>query len=147
MPRLAITRGLRLRQRLDTLAYLLLVLLVVLVSTTALVSALSAVGLVQARDSFAAWLGDGVPYRLLVFSLSWLPVVLLLNTYQRFSQAKLAAWECPGYCVFFGLYVYLWAVATLRAWCRLALRRGSWTKTPRQDATALAWSGPYGGGT
>jgi cellulose synthase/poly-beta-1,6-N-acetylglucosamine synthase-like glycosyltransferase len=131
LPRVATTRGLRTIQRLDTLAYLLLILLVVLVSSTAIFQVFAFWHLVQPTDRFLAWMGNGVAYRLCVFLLSWLPVFILLETYQRWTNARLARWELPAYCVFFAVYVYLWAIATVRAWARLALRRTSWTKTPR----------------
>jgi hypothetical protein len=64
-------------------------------------------------------------------------VFLLLNTYQRFAQAPLARWELPAYCLFFAAYVYIWAIATARAWARMLLRRKGWSKTPRvADAQA-----------
>lgn len=129
LPRIAVTRDLRMSQRLDTLAYLLLILLVVLVSTTAVVQMLGLWNLVVPTDSFLAWMGDGIAYRLSVFLLSWLPVLLLVETYQRSAQAPLAWWEVPAYSLFFGAYVYVWAIATARAWTRMVLRRNSWSKT------------------
>jgi cellulose synthase/poly-beta-1,6-N-acetylglucosamine synthase-like glycosyltransferase len=131
MPRILVARNLRLIQRIDSVAYLLLILLVVLVTGMAVVQVLALAHVLQPTDAFLGWMGDGLPYRITIFALSWLPVFLLLDTYQRFAQAPLARWELPAYCVFFAAYVYIWAVATARAWARIALRRTSWTKTPR----------------
>jgi 1,2-diacylglycerol 3-beta-glucosyltransferase len=131
LPSVATTRGLRTLQRIDTVAYLLLIMLVVLVSSTALLQVLAFWHLVQPTDSFLAWMGDGVTYRLCVFLLSWLPVFILLETYQRWTNVRLAQWEIPAYCLFFAVYVYLWVIATARAWVRLLVGRSGWTKTPR----------------
>lgn len=131
LPRISSTRGLTMTQRLDTLAYLTLILLVVLVSVTTLVQILNLAHVIEARDSFLSWMGNGLGYRLTEFMLSWSPVFLLVATYQRFAERKLALWEIPAYCVFFAAYVYLWSIATVRAGARLGLRRGGWHKTPR----------------
>lgn len=140
VPQLVVARRLRPWQRLDTLAYLLFILLVVLVSLTGVIEVLGIVHAVQPTDEFLGWLGSGFAYRLVILLLSWLPVVLLVVTYQRFALARLALWECPAYCLFFAAYVYLWVLATARAWTRMAMHRGSWTKTPR-----LALVGPPSG--
>ncbi len=129
--RILIARELRVIQRADSVAYLLLILLVVLVTAMAVIQVLAVAHLLQPSDSFLGWMGDGLAYRVTIFLLSWLPVFLLLNTYQRFAQAPLARWELPAYCVFFAVYVYIWAIATARAWTRALLRRNAWTKTPR----------------
>ena len=131
LPRVAGARQIRLVQRLDTVAYLLLILLVVLVTATNAIHLLAAADVVQSTDRFLAWMGDGFAYRLTTFLLSWLPVFLLAATYQRYAQRRLAAWEIPAYCVYFAAYVYVWALATARAWARLLLSRNSWAKTPR----------------
>ena len=123
MRRMVMAREMRIVQRVDSLAYLLLILLVVLVTAMAVIQLLAVGHVVQPSDSFLGWMGDGVAYRTTIFLVSWLPVFLLLNTYQRFAQAPLARWELPAYCVFFAAYVYIWAIATARAWTRMLLRR------------------------
>ena len=40
-------------------------------------------------------------------------------------------WELPAYGAAFGLYVYLWTIASLLAWFRLMAGRVGWTKTSR----------------
>lgn len=136
LSRILTARHLRVTQRLDSLAYLLLILLVVLVTAMAVIQLLAIGNVLRPDNAFLSWMGDGVGYRITIFALSWLPVFLLLETYQRFAQAPLARWELPAYCLFFAVYVYIWAIATARAWMRMALRRTSWTKTPRvADAT------------
>jgi 1,2-diacylglycerol 3-beta-glucosyltransferase len=131
LPRILTARNLRMTQRIDSIAYLLMILLVVLVTAMAVIQILALAHVLQPTDTFLGWMGDGLSYRITIFVLSWLPVFLLLDTYQRFAQAPLARWELPAYCVFFAAYVYIWAVATARAWTRMILRRTSWTKTPR----------------
>ena len=134
LPRLVTQRGLALRQRLDTLAYLLFVALVVLVATTQVIDLLGALQVVVPTDSFLSFLGDGIAFRTVELVISWLPVLLVLITYQRAAHQPLRCWEVPAFAAYFAVYVYTWAVATTRAWCRLALGRGAWTKTPRLAA-------------
>jgi 1,2-diacylglycerol 3-beta-glucosyltransferase len=138
VPRVAGAKGLPLSQRLDTLAYLVLILFVVLVTGTALVELASLSGFVQVQDSFLSWMGDGFAYRITELLLAWAPVLLLTATYQRFAEHRLARWEIPAHCVLFACYVYVWAVVTVRAWGRIALRRRGWTKTPRNVGISVA---------
>ena len=60
-----------------------------------------------------------------------LPVVMLLWRYQQHSPHRLRWWELPAYGAAFGLYVYMWAIASLLAWFRLMRGRAGWTKTRR----------------
>lgn len=137
--RIFAARDLRVVQRADSLAYLLLILLVVLVTVMAVIQLLAIGQVLQPTDEFLGWMGNGFAYRATIFLLSWLPVFLLLDTYQRFAQAPLARWELPAYCLFFAVYVYIWAIATARAWTRMLLGRTAWTKTPRvADARGAA---------
>ena len=138
--KILVARRLRCAQRLDTLAYLLFILLVVLVSATGAVQIFGLLHVVQPTDGFLGWLGDGFMYRLVILLISWLPVLLLVGTYQRFGAARLSAWECPAYCLFFAMYAYLWVIATTRAWARIAVRRTTWTKTPRVGPATILTS-------
>lgn len=123
-------------QRLDTLAYLVLVLLVVLVTVIGAVDALGALNVVCPVDSFLGWMGEGIARRTVEMCVTWLPVLMVFFTYQRFAAHRLHGWETPAYCVYFAVYVYIWAFATIRAWLRIAMGRGAWSKTPREAAPA-----------
>jgi hypothetical protein len=66
------------------------------------------------------------------------PVVMLLARYQQHSPHRLRWWELPAYGAAFGLYVYMWAIASLLAWLRLMRGRAGWTKTRRIAEEAAA---------
>lgn len=135
MPSILRSRRLRLANRIDTLAYLAFISMVMIVTGVLVVRVLGALGVVHPTNTFLAWLGDGFSFRLAIFTLSWLPLWLTIVTYQRYARYPLRTWEIPAYCAFFGVYVYLWAVATARAWVRAGLGRRNWVKTPRLEAS------------
>ena len=66
------------------------------------------------------------------------PVVMLLTRYQQHSPHPLRWWELPAYGAAFGLYVYLWAIASLLAWFRIMVGKAGWAKTRRVPAKATA---------
>ena len=66
------------------------------------------------------------------------PVVMLLTRYQQHSPHPLRWWELPAYGAAFGLYVYLWAIASLLAWFRIMVGKAGWSKTRRVPAKATA---------
>jgi 1,2-diacylglycerol 3-beta-glucosyltransferase len=136
IPRIVAARRIPVVQRLDTVAYLAFILLVVLVTVTGVIDFLGMLHVVRPVDSFLSWVGDGIAFRVAQLVFSWFPVVLVIATYTRFSGSPIATWEKPAYILYFAVYVYLWAVATARAWVRLATRRGGWNKTPRMPARA-----------
>ncbi len=124
-------RRLRFVSRLDILAYLVLIAMVLVVTAVIGVRVLDSFGILTATNTFLGGLGSGVVFRTVILTLSWLPLWLTIATYQRYAVDSLRWWEWPTYCVLFAAYVYLWAIATVRAWARAAMRRGNWVKTPR----------------
>lgn len=136
IPMLLGSRRVYVANRLDTLAYLGLITMVMIAVGAWVIRILGALDLVNLTNTFLAWLGDGFAYRVTVFVLSWLPIWLTMATYQRHAAQPLRWWEWPTYCALFAAYVYLWALATVRAWVRAALGRRNWIKTPRFDAYA-----------
>jgi len=117
--------------RLDLAIYLVLVVTVILVSVTMALGVLGACGIIQLRNDFLGFLGDGFARRLMLTLFSILPAVMFMRTYQRHSGQPFRWWETPGYGLIFTLYTYVWLVTTVRALTRLALGRNGWVKTPR----------------
>jgi hypothetical protein len=116
--------------------------MVLVVSGVLGIRALDAAGLLTATNGFLAWMGSSIAFRTTTLTLSWLPLWLTLLTYQRHAVNRLRWWECPAYCALFAVYVYLWALATLRAWARFATGRGNWVKTPRTPVGEGVGSSP-----
>lgn len=127
----------RVVSRIDTLAYLVLIVMVMLVTGALGIRILGALGLLTPTNDFIPWLGSGIAYRTTLLILSWLPILLTLFTYQKHAVVRLHWWETPCYMVIFAVYVYLWALATVCAWTRSILRRGNWVKTPRVASAEL----------
>ena len=132
---LARTRAVRLVTRLDLILYLLLIVTVMLVSSTVTLGLLGGTGLVSISNDYLALIPDGPPRRAAILVLSALPVTIFMWTYQRHSGRPVAWYELPAYAAIFTLYTYGWLVTTAFALTRLALRRGSWVKTPRLAVT------------
>jgi 1,2-diacylglycerol 3-beta-glucosyltransferase len=132
---LARARAVRLVTRLDLILYLLLIVTVLLVSATVGLGLLAGTGLVSVSNDFMAVIPDGPSRRAVILGLSALPVTIFMWTYQRHSGRPVRWYELPAYAGFFTLYTYGWLVFTACAITRLALRRGSWVKTPRLAAT------------
>lgn len=122
-------RGGHLLTRLDLCLYLVLVTIVVLVSVD-LVLGLGAVRW-HITNGFLAFLGRGVLYRAVALGVGIAPAALFLATYQRRGRHPFRWWQVPAAGLAFTLYTYIWAIATVRAWGRMAVGRWSWVKTPR----------------
>ncbi len=123
----------RLRTRIDLVAYLLMVVTVVVVSFELLCTLLALMGVVTVTNGFLGFLTPlGRRYAQVVFALA--PISAFLFTYQRHSAARLRWWELPAFGAVFTAYSYVWIVATLRAWTRVAIGRWTWVKTPHAGA-------------
>ncbi|MBA4370066.1 MAG: glycosyl transferase family 2 [Coriobacteriaceae bacterium] len=125
-----------LRTRIDLSLYLVLVVFVVLVTIGMFFSILSFVGLATLHSSLLVWLPPGVVRNLVTLVLSFGPLWVFLLTYQMRAQVPLPARWLPAYSIIFACYTYCWFVATVWAWTRMALRRGSWSKTRRVKSEA-----------
>jgi len=54
-----------------------------------------------------------------------------MTSYQLHSPHRFRWFQVPAAAALFTLYTYVWTIATLRAWWRIALRQKTWVKTPR----------------
>jgi 1,2-diacylglycerol 3-beta-glucosyltransferase len=130
-PRLVTARSASLLSRLDLSIYLLFVTFVMFVTANLVITAAGAAGLLWLSNDFLSFVPIGVPKNLATEALGVGPVAIFLVRYQQQSRLPLNWWELPAYGAVFALYAYLWAIATLWAWARMLLGRGSWTKTAR----------------
>ena len=89
-------------------------------------------------NNFLAFIPAGPPRNITMELIGLSPVVMLLTRYQQQSPHKLRWWELPAYGAAFGLYVYMWTLASLLAWFRLVAGRVGWTKTSRFPREASA---------
>ena len=122
--------------RLDLTTYLMLVITVSVVTVNLLLDYLSRFGVVRIVDYSMTFIPEGLPFRVIALALSFLPLSTFMITYQLHGTSRLRWWEVPAYGALFTLYTYIWIVATVRAWCRMATARRSWTKTPRVIASS-----------
>jgi len=131
IPSLLRSHEVRWATRLDLATYLLLVLTVVVVTFNAIVSIASLLGAVLIENRFLDFIPSEVERAFVAELFALFPLGIFMWTYQRHSGHPFRWWEFPAYGLAFTLYSYVWVVATLRAWTRLLLRTGTWTKTPR----------------
>ena len=132
LPALWRTSQASLRTRIDLSLYLVLVAFIPVLAVQMALGVASAFGILSVETTFLWFIGDGQLYRAVTLGLSFAPLVAFAVTYQRFAADPLPGWALPGLFLAFAVYGYFWAVpATLRAWGRTLLRRGSWVKTPR----------------
>jgi cellulose synthase/poly-beta-1,6-N-acetylglucosamine synthase-like glycosyltransferase len=124
--------------RFDLTLYLLFVTFVMFVAANLVVAVAGALGYVAIQNDFLSFLPAGPPRNVTMEIIGLAPVVMLLTRYQQHSPHRLRWWELPAYGAAFGLYVYLWAIASLLAWFRLMRGRSGWSKTRRvaEEATA-----------
>ncbi|HVC25452.1 MAG TPA: glycosyltransferase family 2 protein [Acidimicrobiales bacterium] len=142
IPRLVMARNVAWRTRADLVTYLVLVATVMLVTFNLAAAILSSAGAISVSDSFLVGvLPDGLWYRSVSLLLSVLPLAIFMSAYQRHSPHRFRWYSAPAGAALFTLYTYVWTYATVRAWVRIALRRGSWTKTPRVALDASRDSG------
>jgi len=130
IPALVKARGIRVATRIDLILYLVLVTTVMFVGYSLVVGLAGAFAWAATTNGFLSFLPDG-PYRVATLLFALAPVTAFSITYQRFAKRPLRSWEVPAFALAFSLYSYVWVFATLWAWARIVLRRGSWVKTPR----------------
>jgi len=132
LPRLWSTRGVPMAARLDLSLYLLLVLTVMLVTSTVVLGILGSEHVLSVQNSFLVGIvPSGVSYRIVSLLLSTLPLIAFMTSYQLHSPHRFRWFQVPAAAALFTLYTYVWTIATLRAWWRIALRQKTWVKTPR----------------
>jgi cellulose synthase/poly-beta-1,6-N-acetylglucosamine synthase-like glycosyltransferase len=117
--------------RFDLTLYLLFVTFVMFVAANLVVAVAGALGYVAIQNDFLSFLPAGPERNVTMEVIGLLPVVMLLTRYQQHSPHRLRWWELPAYGAAFGLYVYMWAIASLLAWFRLMRGRSGWSKTRR----------------
>jgi len=148
IPALLKARNVRAATRIDLILYLVLVTTVMFVGYSLVVGLAGTFALAPTTNGFLSFLPDG-PYRVATLLFALAPVTAFSITYQRFARRPLRTWEVPAFALAFSMYSYVWVFATLWAWARIVLRRGSWVKTPRvsvsaRELRALARTGPTG---
>jgi hypothetical protein len=121
--------------RIDLALYLLLVTTVMVASFSLTAGVASALGAFSVTNQLLTDLPAGLASRLIVLVVSAGPLLMLIFSYQRNAAEPLHLWEIPAYALAFTVYSYLWVSATIGAWARIVLRRGSWAKTPRVRTT------------
>jgi cellulose synthase/poly-beta-1,6-N-acetylglucosamine synthase-like glycosyltransferase len=138
IPKLLTAKSMPAVTRFDLTLYLLFVTFVMFVAANLVVAIAGALGYVTIQNDFLSFLPAGPPRNVTMEIIGLAPVVMLLTRYQQHSPHKLRWWELPAYGAAFGLYVYLWAIASLLAWFRLMRGRSGWSKTRRvaEEATA-----------
>jgi hypothetical protein len=90
-----------------------------------------ALGWVVVVNEFLVFIPAGPVRNLTVLVIGLAPVVMLLTRYQQNSPQPFRWWELPAYGAAFGVYVYMWAIASVLAWLRLVVGRTGWSKTRR----------------
>jgi 1,2-diacylglycerol 3-beta-glucosyltransferase len=120
----------------DLTIYLLLVVSVMAISLGHLFAVLDAVGVLHIQRSFVTLFPGASSQRLVIFGFSVLPLLVFMVTYQLHSRHPAKWWELPAYSLFFTLYSYVWLIATVRAWWRLARGKQNWVKTPRLTSSS-----------
>jgi 1,2-diacylglycerol 3-beta-glucosyltransferase len=138
IPKLLTARTMPLVTRFDLVLYLLFVTFVMFVAANLAVVLGGALGWVTITNNFLAFVPVGPPRNVTMELIGLSPVVMLLTRYQQHSPHRLRWWELPAYGAAFGIYVYMWAIASLLAWFRLMGGRVGWTKTRRVAEEAAA---------
>lgn len=136
LPLLLKRKDVPLQTRVDLALYLVLVVFVVLVSAGMLFSMLSTAGIIATTSTAFHFVPEGVVRNALILFLSFGPLTVFLLTYQARTAFPMPVRWLPAYAVVFAVYTYAWLVATLWAWARIVLKRGSWAKTARVDSEA-----------
>jgi 1,2-diacylglycerol 3-beta-glucosyltransferase len=131
VPKLLGATDVRLATRLDLTLYLLFVAFVMFVAANLVIAAAGAAGFVWVSNEFLSFIPPGPPRNITMEVIGLSPVVMLLARYQQHSPHPLRWWELPAYGAAFGLYVYLWTLASIFAWFRLVVGRIGWAKTTR----------------
>jgi 1,2-diacylglycerol 3-beta-glucosyltransferase len=131
IPRLLTARTMPVVTRFDLTLYLLFVTFVMFVAANLVVALGGALGYIEISNNFLAFLPAGPPRNVTMELIGLSPVIMLLTRYQQHSPNRLRWWELPAYGAAFGLYVYMWAIASLLAWLRLMGGKAGWSKTRR----------------
>ncbi len=138
IPGLVRAKDLSLIARFDLTLYLFFVTFVMFVAANLVVAIAGALGWIQIQNDFLSFVPAGPPRNVTMLVIGLAPVVMLLTRYQQHSPHPLRWWELPAYGAAFGLYVYLWAIASLLAWFRIMVGKAGWAKTRRVPAKATA---------
>jgi 1,2-diacylglycerol 3-beta-glucosyltransferase len=136
IPGLIGARNVPLISRLDLMLYLFFVTFVMFVAANLLLAIAGVLGWVQLTNDFLSFVPAGPPRNVTMEVIGLAPVVFLMVRYQQNSPHALRWWELPAYAAVFGLYVYLWAIASLMAWLRIMAGKIGWAKTRRLPAPA-----------
>ncbi|HEV2902229.1 MAG TPA: glycosyltransferase family 2 protein [Gaiellaceae bacterium] len=131
VPKLLSATDVPLATRLDLSLYLLFVAFVMFVAANLAIAAAGAMGAIWVSNEFLSFIPPGPPRNITMEVIGLGPVVMLLTRYQQHSPHPLRWWELPAYGAAFGLYVYLWTLASVVAWFRLVAGRVGWAKTRR----------------
>ena len=131
VPKLLMAGHVRLVTRLDLVLYLLFVAFVMIVATNLGIALAGAFGWVTVTNEFLSFIPAGPPRNISMEVIGLSPVLMLLRRYQQHSPHPLRWWELPAYGGAFAFYVYLWTLASIRAWLRLVFGRVGWAKTGR----------------
>lgn len=121
--------------KVDLSLYLTMVLTVMLVSSMLVVSLLAGYGVISVHDTFLVGVVPYADLHVVNFTLAVAPLLIFTLNYQLKAARPFPWYAYPAGALAFALYAYVGAVATLRAWWRLAIRRGGWVKTPRVNDT------------
>jgi cellulose synthase/poly-beta-1,6-N-acetylglucosamine synthase-like glycosyltransferase len=135
-PMLIANRTMPLYTRVDCGIYLAFITFVMFVTLNLVVSCASLAGLIVVEDRFLQFLPVGPLRNFVVVLISILPICYLMLRHQQHTKLPLRLWELPAYAGIFSVYGYLWAVATVIAWVRMAVGRGGWAKTARVKSEA-----------
>ena len=138
VPGLITARNVPLITRLDLTLYLFFVTFVMFVAANLVLAICGALGWIEIQNDFLSFLPAGPERNVTMEVIGLAPVVMLLTRYQQNSPHPLRWWELPAYGFAFGLYVYLWAIASLFAWFRIMAGKAGWSKTRRHAAEATA---------
>jgi cellulose synthase/poly-beta-1,6-N-acetylglucosamine synthase-like glycosyltransferase len=131
IPKLLTTGRVPLVARFDLTLYLLFVTFVMFVAANLAVAIGGAAGWLTITNNFLSFIPAGPPRNLTMEFIGLSPVAMLLTRYQQNSPHRLRWWELPAYGAAFGLYVYMWTIASLLAWTRLMAGKVGWSKTHR----------------
>ena len=133
-PKLLKARRTSILTRIDLCVYLSFITFVMLVTVNMAIGVASLAGWVTIDNHYLAFLSAGLVKNVVLEALSIGPIVAFLAVYQQNSKQPLRWWQVPAFGAIFACYTYLWAVATVLAWYRLARGRQGWAKTARVHA-------------
>lgn len=124
----------KIRTKVDLLVYLIMIAFIAVIFTGLVATIASHFGIVAVENHLLDGIRNAPVRNALLEVISIGPLAGLIVKYQRHARTPLRLWEIPAYSVAFASYTYMFIVSQLWAWSRMALRRGSWAKTPRVAA-------------